>query len=39
MGIARQSPGRYEHIDDSDADDMDYFSLYVPGAYDDTNRY
>jgi len=39
MGIARHCPGRCEHVDDSDAADMDYFSPYVPGPYDETNRY
>jgi hypothetical protein len=44
MGMARHFPGRYEqpvfHDGDTDAvEDMNYFSPYVPGAYDETNRY
>ena len=39
MGMARHCPGRFGHNADADADDMDYFSPYVPGAYDETNRY
>jgi hypothetical protein len=39
MGMARQYPGRCGFNADTDADDMDYFSPYMPGAYDETNRY
>jgi hypothetical protein len=44
MVMARQRPGMYEqpgfHNGVTDAvEDMNYFSPYVPGAYDDTNRY
>jgi len=38
MGMARHYPQRCGHNADTDAD-MDYFSPYVPGAYDETNRY
>jgi len=39
MGIAKHSPGRYDNVDDNDADNMDCFSPYVPGAYAETNGY
>jgi hypothetical protein len=44
MGMTRHCPGRYEQPvfrnGETDAvEDMSYFSHYMPGAYDDTNRY
>jgi hypothetical protein len=44
MGVARCHPGRFEqlafHNDDTyAAEDFGYFSSYMPGIYDETNRY
>jgi hypothetical protein len=48
MMVDRCCPGKYEQcifhndktLEEEDADeDMGYFSPYVPGVYDETNRY
>jgi hypothetical protein len=42
MAMARQCPGRYEQPgfhNGGAVEDANNFSPYVPGAYDDRNRY